>query len=88
MLANGGWDLALILLTWTIWRAPTNAGKWWMGFNSAFKGLIILFRDIITFCSDKHKESINIVRKGNKKLFRMLKQVVHIVTNILSSDKQ
>ena len=39
MLANGGWDLTLILLTWTIWRAPTNASKWRMGFNSAFKGL-------------------------------------------------
>ena len=39
MLANGGWDLILILLTWTIWRAPTNASKWRMGFNSAFKGL-------------------------------------------------
>ena len=25
--------LALILLTWTIWRAPTNASKWRMGFN-------------------------------------------------------
>ena len=33
MLANGGWDLTLILLTWTIWRAPTNASKWRMGFN-------------------------------------------------------
>ena len=40
MLANGGWDLTLILLTWTIWRAPTNASKWLMGFNSALKGLI------------------------------------------------
>ena len=30
MLANGGWDLI---------RAPTNASKWRMGFNSAFKGL-------------------------------------------------
>ena len=44
MLANGGWDLiqrlTLTLLTWTIWRAPTNASKWRMGFNSAFKGLI------------------------------------------------
>ena len=38
MLANGGWDLTLILLAWTIWRAPTNASKWRMGFNSAFKG--------------------------------------------------
>ena len=24
---------------WTIWRAPTNASKWRMGFDSAFKGL-------------------------------------------------
>ena len=39
MLANGGWDLTLILLTWTTWRAPTNASKWRMGFNSALKGL-------------------------------------------------
>ena len=31
--------LTLILLTWTIWRAPTNTSKWRMGFNSAFKGL-------------------------------------------------
>jgi hypothetical protein len=31
--------LTLILLTWTIWRAPTNASKWRMGFNSVFKGL-------------------------------------------------
>jgi hypothetical protein len=33
-------SLTLILLTWTIWGAPTNASKWRMGFNSAFKGLI------------------------------------------------
>ena len=39
MLANGEWDLTLILLTWTSWRAPTNARNWRMGFNSAFKGL-------------------------------------------------
>ena len=31
--------LTLCLLTWTIWRAPTNVSKWRMGFNSAFKGL-------------------------------------------------
>ena len=31
--------LTLFLLTWTKWRAPTNASKWRMGFNSAFKGL-------------------------------------------------
>ena len=32
-------SLTLILLKWTIWRAPSNASKWRMGFNSAFKGL-------------------------------------------------
>ena len=31
--------LTLTLLTWTIWRAPINASKWRMGFNSAFKVL-------------------------------------------------
>jgi hypothetical protein len=34
--------LTLILLTCTKWRAPASAGKWRMGFNSAFKGLIEL----------------------------------------------
>ena len=28
-----GSTLILILLTWTIWRTPTNASKWRMGFN-------------------------------------------------------
>ena len=41
MLANGGWDSTLTLLTWTIWRTPTNASKWRMGFNSLFKGLMM-----------------------------------------------
>ena len=31
--------LTLILLTWGIWRAPNNASKLQMGFNSAFKAL-------------------------------------------------
>ena len=34
--------LTFTLLTWTIWRAPTNASKLRMGFKSAFKGLITL----------------------------------------------
>ena len=33
-------QLTLILLTWTIWRVPSNVSKWRMGFNSAFKGLM------------------------------------------------
>jgi hypothetical protein len=32
-------QLTLILLMWRIWRAPNNASKWQVGFNSAFKGL-------------------------------------------------
>ena len=42
--------LTLILLTWTIWRAPTNASKWRMGFNSAFKGLKqVLRKEILNY---------------------------------------
>jgi hypothetical protein len=33
--------LTLNLLTTTIVAPPSNAGKWQMGFNSVFKGLII-----------------------------------------------
>jgi hypothetical protein len=40
LLANGGWDLTLILLTSTKWWTPAIASKWRMGFNSAFKGLM------------------------------------------------
>jgi hypothetical protein len=36
-------SLTLILLTWTKWRALTNANKWRIGFNSTFKGLIVCF---------------------------------------------
>jgi hypothetical protein len=40
MPADGRWDLTrrltLILLMWKIWRAPNNASRWQMGFNSAF----------------------------------------------------
>jgi len=32
--------LTFILLTWRIWCAPSNASKWQMGFNLAFKGLM------------------------------------------------
>ena len=31
--AVGTGFLTLILLTWAIWRASTNASKWRMGFN-------------------------------------------------------
>ena len=31
--------LTLILLTWRIWWAPSNASKWQIGFNPAFKRL-------------------------------------------------
>ena len=45
-------NLTLILPTWTIWRAPTNASKWRMGFNSAFKGLIKAGKLQTSFLSD------------------------------------
>ena len=34
--------LTLILLMWRIWWAPYNASTWQLGFNSAFKGLMLL----------------------------------------------
>ena len=34
-------DLTLNLLTTTIVAPPSNASKWQMGFNSAFKGLTL-----------------------------------------------
>jgi len=34
--------LTLYLLTWRIWSAPNNASKEQMGFNSEFKGLILI----------------------------------------------
>jgi len=40
LMATPSFLLTLILLTWRIWRAPNNASKWQMRFNSAFKGLI------------------------------------------------
>ena len=36
--------LTLNLLTTTIVAPPSNASKWQMGFNSAFKGLIVHIR--------------------------------------------
>ena len=33
--------LTLILLMWRIWWTLNNASKWQMGFNSAFKGLML-----------------------------------------------
>jgi hypothetical protein len=33
--------LTLNPLTWKIWWSPNNASRWQMGFNSAFKGLIL-----------------------------------------------
>ena len=37
--------LTLTRVTWRIWWAPTNASKWQMGFNLAFKGLIKLIKN-------------------------------------------
>jgi len=42
--------LTLNLLTTTIVAPPSNASKWQMGFNSAFKGL----REIISSFGGKH----------------------------------
>ena len=51
MLANGGWDLTHILVTWTKWRAPTNASKWRMGFNSRFNVLKNRSKELLRYLS-------------------------------------
>ena len=38
--------LNLILLTWRIRRAPNNASRWYMGFNSVFKGLSSIYAGV------------------------------------------
>jgi hypothetical protein len=38
--------LILILLTWRIWQASNNASRWQMGFNSAFKGLMVCSKNL------------------------------------------
>jgi hypothetical protein len=49
------WCLTLILLTWWIWWAPTNASKWQMKFNSAFKGLIKhVYNFTLPSCANLH----------------------------------
>jgi predicted membrane protein len=43
--------LTLNLLTWRIWWAPNNASKRQMGFNWAFKGLILIWAACILILS-------------------------------------
>ena len=51
-------DLTLILLTWRKWWAPNNTSKQHMGFNSGFKGLMVV--DSQTLFQYKHVRSISI----------------------------
>jgi hypothetical protein len=48
--------LTIILQTWRIWRAP-NASKWQMGFNLAFKGLIVRARLVTYGTEPLHKNT-------------------------------
>ena len=63
--------LTLNLLTTTIVAPPSNASKWQMGFNSAFKGLMYNFLYSLTICLlhyyPRHVSSINmsIFRRKN-----------------------
>jgi len=59
-------QLTLTLLTWGIWRAPNNASKWQMGFNSVFKGLNNAQN---TPLQDNHDKSLS------HKLFRLFRPI-------------
>jgi hypothetical protein len=41
VIVTGFHSLTLSPLMWRIWWAPNNASRWQMGFNWAFKGLIV-----------------------------------------------
>jgi hypothetical protein len=45
-------------------KSPNNTSKWQMGFNLAFKGLM-LYKKIIVVCSDKHTNDINALSEQN-----------------------
>ena len=71
--------LTLILLTWTIWRAPTNASKWRMGFNSAFKGLkkVMESRTVVTLCIN----SLHVVQIATNSYKEALHEILKIFIN-------
>ena len=77
MLANGGW------LTWTIWRAPTNASKWRMGFNSAFKWLTVVVK---TFKNIRCDIMIQIYKEQYCKFYLLSRanclSTTHVIKNI------
>jgi len=54
----------------TIVAPPSNASKCQMGFNSAFKGLI-LYREITAVCSQIHTKHINTLRGQNVDLLNI-----------------
>ena len=47
-------SLTLILLMWRIWWDTNNASRWQMGFNLAFKGLILCSHFILNSPSPTH----------------------------------
>jgi len=59
--------LTLILLTWRMWWDPNNASKWQMGFNLAFKELIIvmisrILHSVWNHVHDSSKQDLHRVR--------------------------
>jgi hypothetical protein len=51
-------------------KSNNNTSKWQMGFNSAFKGLI-LYREIIVVCAEIHTKHINTVCGQNVELLNV-----------------
>ena len=51
-----------------MWRAPTNASKWRMGFNSAFKGLKMPFATVCSeWCLIQRRYQLLILYSGEGK---------------------
>jgi hypothetical protein len=77
-------NLTLILLTWNIGWAPTNASKWQVGFNLSFKGLML--HKTLLFKRSKGRVTTspdnNIAHTSTKctqrNLFRMPQEIMEI----------
>ena len=77
LMHNFPYSLTLNLLTTTIVAPPSNASKWQMGFNSAFKGLIIC----LLHYYPRHVSSINMP------IFRR-KNCIHTASGIFALCKR
>ena len=71
------YNLTLNLLTTTIVAPPSNASKWQMGFNSAFKGLILWYLSIFqkVLCNQCFKWYVQMFYQTSRSLWPVLQNL-------------